>query len=62
MQQRHHPLLSASLGTQREIISYHFGETSPRQVYIQAGLHGDELPGVAVAWYLKQKLKARREQ
>lgn len=58
MQQRHHPLLSASLGTQREIISYHVGEPSPRQVYIQAGLHGDELPGVAVAWYLKQKLKA----
>ncbi|KAB8307366.1 succinylglutamate desuccinylase/aspartoacylase family protein [Erwinia endophytica] len=55
MQQRHHPLLSASLGTQREIISYHFGENCPRQVYIQAALHGDELPGVAVAWYLKQK-------
>lgn len=58
MQQRHHPLLSASLGTQREIISYHFGNPSSRQVYIQAALHGDELPGVAVAWYLKQKLLA----
>ncbi len=58
MQQRHHPLLSASLGTQREIISYHFGEASTRQVYIQAALHGDELPGVAVAWYLKKKLAA----
>ena len=55
MQQRHHPLLSASLGTQREIISYHFGEDSTRQVYIQAALHGDELPGVAVAWYLKKR-------
>lgn len=55
MHQRRHPLLSASLGTQREIISYHFGEDAPRQVYIQAALHGDELPGVAVAWYLKKK-------
>ncbi|MCX8956436.1 succinylglutamate desuccinylase/aspartoacylase family protein [Erwinia psidii] len=58
MQQRHHPLLSASLGTQREIISYHFGQPSVRQVYIQAALHGDELPGVAVAWYLKKKFLA----
>ncbi|KQN63688.1 succinylglutamate desuccinylase/aspartoacylase family protein [Erwinia sp. Leaf53] len=58
MQQRHHPLLSASLGTQRDIISYHFGQPGARQVYIQAGLHGDELPGVTVAWYLKNKLQA----
>lgn len=57
MQQRHHPLLSASPGTRREIISYHFGPTSSRQVYIQAALHGDELPGMAVAWYLKNKLR-----
>lgn len=58
MQQRHHPLLSASPGTRREIISYHFGPESSRQVYIQAALHGDELPGMAVAWYLKNKLRA----
>ncbi|OON39710.1 succinylglutamate desuccinylase [Izhakiella australiensis] len=56
MQQQHHPLLSAALGTQREIISYHFGPQSDRQVYIQASLHGDELPGMVVAWYLKQHL------
>ncbi|EXU75206.1 succinylglutamate desuccinylase/aspartoacylase family protein [Erwinia mallotivora] len=55
MQQQQHPLLSASPGTTREIISYHFGAGSSRQVYIQAGLHGDELPGVTVAWYLKKK-------
>ena len=54
MQQRHHPVLSDSLGTQREILSFHYGEPSLKQVYIQAALHGDELPGVAVAWYLKQ--------
>ncbi|WP_312240060.1 M14 family metallopeptidase [Pantoea sp.] len=58
MQQQHHPLLSSSLGTQCEIISFHFGEECERQVYIQAALHGDELPGMAVAWYLKQRLKA----
>lgn len=58
MQQQHHPLLSSSLGTQRDIISFHFGAESDRQVYIQAALHGDELPGMAVAWYLKQQLMA----
>lgn len=58
MHQQHHPLLSASLGTQREIISFHFAEDNERQVYIQAALHGDELPGMAVAWFLKQRLQA----
>ena len=58
MQQQHHPLLSASLGTQREIISFHFGEGHEKQVYIQAALHGDETPGIAVAWFLKKRLKA----
>lgn len=58
MQQQHHPLLSASLGTQREIVSFHFGTDSQQRVYIQAALHGDELPGMAVAWFLKQKLLA----
>ncbi|WP_336755595.1 succinylglutamate desuccinylase/aspartoacylase family protein [Pantoea sp. USHLN298] len=57
MHQQHHPLLSASLGTQREIISFHFAENHSRQVYIQAALHGDELPGMAVAWFLKQRLQ-----
>lgn len=58
MHQQHHPLLSASLGTQREIISFHFAGDHERQVYIQAALHGDELPGMAVAWFLKQRLQA----
>jgi len=58
MHQRHHSLLSASLGTQREIISFHFGEDNEKQIYIQAALHGDEIPGMATAWYLKQRLKA----
>ncbi|WP_313118632.1 succinylglutamate desuccinylase/aspartoacylase family protein, partial [Pantoea septica] len=58
MHQQHHPLLSASLGTQREIVSFHFGEEKYKQVYIQASLHGDEIPGMAVAWFLKQKLMA----
>lgn len=58
MHQQHHPLLNASLGTQREIISFHFGEDKHKQVYIQAALHGDEVPGMAVAWYLKQRLMA----
>lgn len=56
MQQQHHPLICATLGTQREIVSYHFAPEQTRRVYIQAGLHGDEIPGIAVAWYLKQRL------
>lgn len=57
MDTQHHSLLSASLGTQREIVSFHFGGEHTRQVYIQAVLHGDEIPGMAVAWFLKQKLR-----
>lgn len=58
MQQQRHPLFSPSLGTQREIISYHYGPANAeRQVYIQASLHGDELPGMVAAWVLKHKLQ-----
>jgi len=53
MHQHHYPLLSASLGTQREIISFHFAENYVRQIYIQAALHGDELLGMAVRVFFK---------
>jgi uncharacterized protein len=56
MQTRHHPLVGAALGTGRAITSYRFGpdDDSLPSVYIQASLHADELPGMVVAWYLKQ--------
>ncbi|ANQ19570.1 succinylglutamate desuccinylase/aspartoacylase family protein [Vibrio natriegens] len=57
MQHRQTPLISPVLGTQRAIDSFHFGsEGSGKKVYIQAALHADELPGMLVAWKLKQQL------
>ena len=57
--QRHqiHPLLSPVPGTERHIHSFHYGPSQPRgKIYIQASLHADELPGMLVAWHLKQRL------
>lgn len=52
------PLLSPSLGSQRELISFHFGvPQSGEKIYIQASLHADELPGMLTAWHLKQALQ-----
>ncbi|OHX12711.1 succinylglutamate desuccinylase [Chromobacterium sphagni] len=57
MQTRHHPLLSPSLGSQRSLVSFHFGQPGHgEKVHIQASLHADELPGMLVAWHLKQRL------
>jgi predicted deacylase len=53
MHQTLHPLLSPSLGTQRELVSWHFGRPGAGlKVYIQASLHADELPGMLVAQHL----------
>ncbi|WP_300730702.1 succinylglutamate desuccinylase/aspartoacylase family protein [Pseudomonas sp.] len=57
--QRHqtHALLAAVPGTERHIHSFHYGPAHPKgKVYIQASLHADELPGMLVAWHLKQHL------
>lgn len=58
MQRIDHPLLPAnSLNTTRQLSSFHFGNAGQGQkVYIQASLHADELPGMMVAWQLKQSL------
>ena len=59
--QRHqiHPLLAPVPGTERHIHSFHYGPSKPQgKVYIQASLHADELPGMLVAWHLKQRLAA----
>ncbi|MFF7709578.1 succinylglutamate desuccinylase/aspartoacylase family protein [Pseudomonas sp. NPDC007930] len=56
MQQQSHPLPSPVPGTARQIESFHFGPAAAPKVYIQASLHADELPGMLVAWYLKQRL------
>ena len=57
MRVERHPLLSPSLGTQRELLSFHFGEAGRGQkVYLQASLHADELPGMLVLHHLKHLL------
>ena len=59
MQVRHHPLSGSPVGTQREIISVHYGPAdSGRKVYVQASLHADELPGMLVAHHLRRRLLA----
>ncbi|MFK7701070.1 succinylglutamate desuccinylase/aspartoacylase family protein [Pseudomonas caspiana] len=52
-----HDLLAPVPGTARHIHSFHYGpKDGVCKVYIQASLHADELPGMLVAWYLKQRL------
>ncbi|MCW3481334.1 M14 family metallopeptidase [Neisseriaceae bacterium JH1-16] len=54
---RSHPLLCASLGSQRHLLSLHYGrEGSGPKAYLQASLHADELPGMLVLHHLRQLL------
>lgn len=56
MQVVHHPLLSPAPGTQRELVSLHYGQPGGQKAYIQASLHADELPGMLVAHHLRRLL------
>ncbi|MBT0571245.1 succinylglutamate desuccinylase/aspartoacylase family protein [Curvibacter sp. CHRR-16] len=58
MQRHDHALLSTSLGTQRVVSSFHYGQALAGypKVYIQASLHAEEIPGMLVAHLLKQTL------
>ena len=52
-----HDLIAPVPGTARQIHSFHYGpQDGACKIYIQASLHADELPGMLVAWYLKQRL------
>ncbi|MDC8787174.1 succinylglutamate desuccinylase/aspartoacylase family protein [Roseateles koreensis] len=53
-----HLLISPAPGTQRELISLHYGQGGGEKAYIQASLHADELPGMLVAHHLRTKLDA----
>ena len=56
MQIKKHPLLSTYVGTEREIVSFHYGDGKPGQkIYIQSSLHADELPGMLVAHHLRKR-------
>lgn len=60
MQTRRTPLVSTTLGTSRELVSFHFGDAGRdgEKVYIQSSLHADETPAMLTAWTLKQRLAA----
>lgn len=59
MHLQRHPLPQASIGTQRELLSEHFGRAGNRpKAYLQASLHADEIPGMLVAHHLRQQLAA----
>lgn len=56
MQHDIHELLAPLPGTARQIHSFSYGPADAGKVYIQASLHADELPGMLVAWHLRQRL------
>ena len=58
MQVQNHPLLSSSLGTQKTLTSFHFGQPGAGpKIYIQASLHAEELPGMLAAYHLRPLLE-----
>jgi predicted deacylase len=58
MQTQTHPLISPTLGTARNLTSFHYGPGGGQKIYIQSSLHADELPGMLVSWTLRNKLAA----
>ena len=57
MRHQIHDLLAPLPGTARQIHSFHFAPAQANgKIYIQSSLHADELPGMLVAWHLKQRL------
>ena len=53
------PLTGASAGTRRELALYRYGALGAQpKVYLQAGLHADEMPGVLVLHHLMELLDA----
>jgi uncharacterized protein len=58
MHTQRHPLATTTLGTSRELVSFHFGDAqnAHEKVYVQAALHADETPAMLTAWALKQRL------
>ncbi len=56
MQTNKHALLSTYVGTNREIVSFHYGNgVKGQKVYIQSSLHADELPGMLVSHHLRSR-------
>jgi predicted deacylase len=57
MNRQSHPLISPAIGTQRELVSFHFGAPgSGEKIYIQSSLHADETPAMLTTLLLKRRL------
>lgn len=57
MKINNHKLPEHALSGQRQLTSFHFGQPGVgEKIYLQAGLHADELPGILVLHYLKRLL------
>ena len=51
------PLLPPVAGTQRELVSFHFGSPgSGQKIYLQSSLHADETPAMLTSVLLKRRL------
>ena len=58
-----HCLLTATPGTTHQLISHQFGDSAyGKKIYIQAGLHADEIPAMLVALALKAELEQLERQ
>ncbi|WP_338847500.1 succinylglutamate desuccinylase/aspartoacylase family protein [Massilia sp. W12] len=58
-----HSLPADSLQAEHHVLSLHFGPAgAARKVYIQAGLHADELPGLLTADHLRRRLQEAEQQ
>lgn len=56
------PLCSSVPGTARELTVWRFGQAGARpRVYLQAGLHADEIPGMLTLTVLRERLTALDE-
>lgn len=63
MQTERHVLPCGSIGTSRELTSFHFGSPGRGpKAYLQAALHADEIPGMLVAHHLRQSLLELEQQ
>ncbi len=58
-----HALLSPSLGHQKHLVSFTYGDPQARpKVYIQGSLHAEELPGMLVSHHLRSALEAAERE
>ena len=56
MRIEHHVLPVGSINCQYTLSSMHYGAAGGRKIYLQAGLHADEVPGVLVLHHLRAML------